>query len=255
MAERYRVGFMCPPTDFDTSPTTFLRLAPEGVEVMQTQMRVAGMGHTMATFSLEAIEGAIPELTTSAEWLADAGAQVIVQYGVPFSLVHGSDAHAAEARVAKAAGVPVVLAGAAMLQAAAHLGCQRIAVAAGYFDDMWTPVFREKLRNAGLDIPYMENWVAQGVFSSQAESDRVAWDYEPEPAEAGILRAAEAMPDADAIFALGGGVRTIDIAAKIESRIGKPVIGADVAMYWRAFQHLGLRPREHGHGWLLDSLG
>lgn len=254
MPDRHRVGFMCPPTDFDTSPTTFRDLAPDGVEVMQTQMRVRGMGHDMASFSLEAIENAIPEMTESARWLADAGAELIVQFGSPFSLVRGADAHALEAQIAEAVGIPVVLCGAAMLQAATHLGCNRIAVAAGYFDDKWTPVFHDKLRETGLDVPYMENWVTQRVFQTQAESDRVAWHFEPEPAIAGILHAATAAPEADAIFALGGGVRTIDIAANLEARINKPVIGADVAMYWRAFQHLGLKPREKGHGRLLDSL-
>ena len=49
--------------------------------------------------------------------------------------------------------------------------------------------------------------------------------------------------------------RIVDLAEDLEARAGVPVTGADVAMYWRAFQHLGIAPREKGHGQLLDSLG
>ena len=55
-------------------------------------------------------------------------------------------------------------------------------------------------------------------------------------------------------MAFGGGVRMLDLADSIEKEAGMPVIGADIALYWRALQHLGLTPRARGFGKLIDSL-
>ncbi|KIC35602.1 hypothetical protein [Leisingera sp. ANG-M7] len=47
--------------------------------------------------------------------------------------------------------------------------------------------------------------------------------------------------------------RPIHIAAALEERQGKPVIGHDIALYWRIFKTLGIAP-ETEQGSLLSSL-
>jgi maleate isomerase len=254
-AKRFKVGFFGPPTYFENSPTEFLRVAPDGVDVTQTQMRLDGMGgHTMEEFDLRVIESAVPEMTNCAAALAKSGADLVIQFGTPFSLIHGEKAREVQQELTRAAGVPVIMAGVAMLDALDVFGIERVAVAAGYFDDAWNAIFRLKLMMNDLQVPYMENWVSQGVMGAQEESDRVAWHFEPGPARGGVLVAAANSQDSPAIFALGGGVRMLDLADELERETGKIVIGADIALFWRALQHLRLKPRSGGFGRLLGLL-
>lgn len=251
-----KVGFISPPTFFDTTPTEFLRVAPDNIEVTQVQMRLDGIGGpTMAEFDLRSIEAAAPEMTRCAMDLANAGADLIIQFGTPFSLIHGEHARDVQQEISRACRTPVIMAGVAMLDALDVFDVRRVAVASGYFDDAWTAIFRLKLMQNDLQVPYMENWVRQGVMGSQAESDIVAWDFKTEPARAGVLKAGLNAQDAPALFALGGGVRMLDLADELERETGKIVIGADIALYWKALQHLRMKPRTDGFGRLLGLLG
>ena len=254
-AARIKVGFISPPTYFDITPTEFLRVAPDGIEVTQTQMRLGGMGgHTMEEFDLRVIERAVPEMSECALELAQAGSDLIIQFGTPFSLVHGDEAREVQQELTRAARVPVIMAGVAMLDALDVFGIERVAVAAGYFDEAWTAIFRLKLMMNDLQVPYMENWVSQGIVETQSEADVIAWDFQREPAAAGVRMAAANSQDSPAIFAMGGGVRVLDVANEVELETGKIVIGADVALYWRALQHLRLKPRPGAFGRLLGLL-
>jgi maleate cis-trans isomerase len=251
-----KVGFISPPTYFDITPTEFLRVAPDNIDVTQVQMRLGGMGgHTMAEFDLRAIEAAVPEMTRCAVDLANAGADLVIQFGVPFSLIHGEHARDVQQELSRACRKPVIMAGVAMLDALDVFDVHRIAVAAGYFDEAWTAIFRLKLMQNNLQVPYMENWISQNVTGSQAESDIAAWDFSVAPSRAGMLKAGLNAQNAHALFALGGGVRMLGLADELERETGKIVIGADIALYWRALQKLKLKPRAAGFGRLLGLLG
>lgn len=112
-----KIGFLGPKRWFNSSPTDFLRFAPEGTEVAGAFIPAMGLGKTMASFSLDVIKAAVPGLKDAARDFAEAGGDVVAQFGVPFSLTHGPDAHAIQADIASTAGVPVVLMGVAMLEA------------------------------------------------------------------------------------------------------------------------------------------
>jgi len=232
-----------------------LRIAPEDIDLTQVQMHLDGMGgHTMAEFNLRLFEAAVPEMTRCANDLANAGSDLIIQFGTPFSLIHGGHAHDVQQEISRASRVPVIMAGVAMLDALDVFDIRRVAVASGYFDDAWTAIFRLKLMQNDLQIPYMKNWVRQGVMGSQRESDSAAWDFKVAPARAGVLKAGLNAQDAPALFALGGGVRMLGLADELERETGKIVIGADIALYWSALQHLRLKPRTGGFGRLLGLL-
>ena len=74
---------------------------------------------------------------------------------------------------------------------------------------------------------------------------------------------AEQAPDADAYLINGmcnfrtgpGGIpqRPLHLAAGLESLLGKPVIGHDIALYWRIYKSLGIAPVTP-QGALLESL-
>jgi maleate cis-trans isomerase len=180
-------------------------------------------------------------------------ADLIIQFSPPFSLINGGHAHDVQQEISRACRVPVIMAGVAMLDALNVFDIRRVAVASGYFNDAWTAIFRLKLMQNDLQIPYMENWVRQKVMGSQRESDSAACDLVA-PACAGVLKAGLNAQDAHALFGLGGRVRMLGLADELERETDKIVIGADIALYWSALQHLRLKPRAGGVGRLLGLL-
>jgi arylmalonate decarboxylase len=254
-----RVAFLSPPSYFDTSPTEFLSVAPQGTAVAQSFIPIELPQRTMSTLPLEAIRGAVPALEGAARTFAQAGADAVGQFGFPYSLAHGGDAVAVQRRLSAVAGVPVVMMGAALLEALAALGARRIAVAAGYYTD---PAWREMTQVAfaahGLEVASLEDWVSQGVLDSVAASDALAWNPDsPEgvrAAQRAAVAAARRTPGADAVAVMGGGLRLLGQAAAMEQEAGLPVVSGDVALAWGLLRALRQQPRPGRWGRLLDGL-
>ena len=107
------------------------------------------------------------------------------------------------------------------------------------------------------------NFVDQGWFSSQQEVDRCIWCFDEELIWKSFDYTADKAPGVDAYLINGMSnyrrvsdqlaQRPVHYAEALEERLGKIVIGHDIALYWRIFKTLGLAP-ETGHGALLDSL-
>ncbi len=250
-----RVGFLGPLTAWNDLPVDFLRVAPEGTSVASAFIPTRGLGRTMADFSLDRIAGALPAVQEAAQDLAEAGADVIAQFGIPFSLVHAERAREAQASVGDAAGVPVVLMGAAMLDALDHLGARRIAIASGYYPADWASMARHGFESNGFDVVLQEGWVEQGIVASVEESDRLAWEHDAATTNAHVLRTAERAGDrVDTIVVCGGGLRLLGHAAELEAKTGLPIVAGDLAMYRATLSAMAAKPRTAGWGWLLDSL-
>ena len=251
-----KIGILAPPTTWNDVPLDFLRVAPEGTSVAGAYIPARLMGRTMAEFGLDDIAGALPAMQEGARDLAVAGADVVAQFGVPFSLVHAGRVRETQSQVADAAGVPVVLMGAAMLDALDHLGARRIAIAGGYYTPGdWLSMARRGFEAGGFDVIFLENWVEQGIVDSVEESDRLAWEHDAAITKAHVLRTAErAGHNVDAIAVCGGGLRLLGHAAELEAATGLPIVSGDLAMFRATLKAMGARPRSGGWGRLLDGL-
>ncbi len=170
-----KVGFLGLKRFFSTAPTDFLRLAPEGTDVAGTFIPTAGFGATMAALSLDAIASAVSTMKEAAQDFAQAGADVVAQFGVPFSLVHGAGARGVQASVSRAAGVPVALMGVAMLDALSELGARSVAVAGGYYAaEDWAAMARSALTAHGFDVVYQEEtWSTRRIGFNKESSGRL----------------------------------------------------------------------------------
>ncbi|MDE2837156.1 MAG: hypothetical protein OXL97_06545 [Chloroflexota bacterium] len=250
-----RVGFLGPLTAWNDLPLDFLRLAPEGTSVAGAFIPTRGLGRRMAGFSLDLIAEALPAMREAAQDLAEAGADVVAQFGIPFSLIHAERARDVQSGLTDTVGVPVVLMGAAMLDALDHLGVRRIAVASGYYPGDWASMARRGLESNGFDVVFQQNWVEQGIVGSVEESDRLAWEQDSAVTNAHVLRTAERAGDsADAVAVFGGGLRLLGYAAELEAKVGLPVVAGDLALYRATLRAMGAKPRTTGWGRLLDSL-
>ena len=251
-----KVGFLAPPTFWNDTPLDFLRVAPDGTSVAGAFIPARGMSRTMAGFTLDRVAEALPAMQEAARDFTGAGANVVAQFGIPFSLVHAELARETQSRVADAAGVPVVLMGAAMLDALDHLGARRIAIAGGYYTTGdWISMARRGFEANGFDVVFQENWIEQGIVASAEESDRLAWEQDAAITKAHVLgTAARAGYSVHAIAVCGGGLRLLGHAEELEAATGLPVVAGDLAMFWATLKAMGAKPRSAGWGRLLDSL-
>jgi maleate cis-trans isomerase len=255
----YKVGFISPPAWFDISPSEFKHIAPANTVVMQTIMRLPDFDYTQKKFV-----GAVPELFESCKLLADAGAQVVAQFGYPFSFVHGWEkAQQIEQDIENRSGTHFLMMGIEVVKAIKHLGCKSVGVAATYYSGKTVNTLRDYLKEAGISVLSLKNWESQGLdqamdsemFLGKDELDPMAWITPIQALERIVIAVAQSNHNADCILVTGGGMRVLDIAEKLEKEIGVPVVGGDVAIYWGILRRLGLRESIYGHGRLLASLG
>ncbi len=241
---------------WNDTPLDFLRVAPDGTSAAGAYFLARGLGRTMAEFRLDRIVEALPTIQEAAQDLAVAGADVVAQFGIPFSLIHAERARESQSRVADAAGIPVVLMGAAMLDALDHLGIHRIAIAGGYYaTDDWTSMARRGFESNGFEVILQESWIEQGIVASVEESDRLAWEHDAAITKAHVLRTAERTgPSVDAIVVCGGGLRLLGHAAELEAATSLPVVAGDLALFWATLKAIDAKPRSAGWGRLLDGL-
>ena len=251
-----KVGFLAPPTVWNDAPLDFLRVAPDGTSVAGAFIPARGLGRTMAEFRLDLIVEALPAMQEAAQALAVAGADVVAQFGIPFSLIHAERARETQSQVADAAGIPIVLMGAAMLDALDHLGVHRIAIAGGYYaTGDWISMARRGFESNGFDVIFQESWIEQGIVASDEEADRLAWEHDAAITKAHVLRTAErAGHSVDAIAVCGGGLRLLGHAADLEATTGLPIVAGDLAVFWAILKAIGAKPRSAGWGRLLDGL-
>jgi hypothetical protein len=112
-------------------------------------------------------------------------------------------------------------------------------------------------------VVWAGNFFDQGWFPSQQEVDDCIWCFDEELIWKSFDYTADKAPNVDAYLINGmsnyrresDGIaqRPVHYAAELEARLGKPVIGHDIALYWRIFKTLGLAP-ETQQGSLLASL-
>ncbi len=232
----HKVGFISPPAWFDISPTEFLRIVPENTIVMQTVMRPPDFN-----YSVEHFINSVPELRICFDSLAAAGADVVAQFGYPFSLAHGWEkAQQIQKSIQGKRETHFVMMGVEVVYALRHLNCKSIAVASTYYSDKMAKMLTEYLATAGLNISQSENWQSQGmvkdtdsdVFIGEGELDPMDWETPVHAVEKAVRNVSQNAPYADCILVTGGGMRLLNIVERLEKEVGKPIMGGDLTLYW-----------------------
>ncbi|MEM9370817.1 MAG: hypothetical protein AAGA26_06640 [Pseudomonadota bacterium] len=256
-----QVGFTSPPYDFDAAPSDFLRISPDHIGVHGRMLHVDGYAHQLEqrvnNFSL---------LEEFVECMANNGADVCGQVGSNWSHAGGKTPDEIRAfcdRVAETYDTPLHMAGLCLLEAARAMNAEKVALNSVYYWPDWRDGIARFLREGGLDLVYVGNFVDQGFFATQEECNACTWIFPNEFATASMRRVAEAAPTADAILINGmpnwrrasDGLpeRALARTPGFEADLGLPVIASDTALYWNIYRTLGEKPRGH-HGRLLGSL-
>lgn len=177
------------------------------------------------------------DICTAARLLSEAGSSLVIQVGPYFAYQIGKDKEgvfALQARISEAAGVSVILNGAAVISELDRLGAKRLNLVCPYYNDHWFHEFKKSLTGFGYQIVGQSNFVDEGIIGTQEEVDRRAYDFSIDEVIKVLRRGAEKFDDYDAIVISGAGVRTLGWLEELEAEIGKPIISADGALYRQA---------------------
>ena len=257
----YQVGLTCPPHDFDAAPSDLLRIAPESVGVHGWMLHVPDYAHR-----LDQRKKNFGMLEDFLECMANNGADVCGQVGSNW--VHASELGVEGIRehcerLSDTYQTPFHMAGYAMVEALRDQNIEKVALNACYHRSSWYEGTVGFLREAGFDVVWAGNFFDQGWFPSQQAVDDCIWCFDEELLWKSFDFVAEQAPKVDAYLINGmsnyrrasDGLarRPLHHVAALEARLGKPIIGHDIALYWRIFKTLSIRP-ERAEGQLLASL-
>jgi maleate isomerase len=232
-----RLGFLVPPGNPTTEPEV-MRLAPPGTTVHFTRM-VAGGEPGSHAGQEERNRTQIEHMEECARLLALVKPAVIVMAHTATSYTLGRQGEAAlVAKIERATGMPFITAFGAVLDALAHLGVQRVALA--------TPYARETTLRGKAHLE------AHGItVASWDNLEGVANIYDETPQRAYELGRRVDSPQAQALFFSGLGLPTLDVLERLERELGKPVLSSCSAMMWHALRVAGLKVAIPGYGRLL----
>lgn len=238
-SQRRRVGVIVAPRYFDTSSAELLRIAPD-IDVLHTQLRVdPDFGFTLAEIATTA-----PEIEACAAALAEAGAEVVVQLGTPFSTVHGWHAgQELRAGIERRVGVPFEMMGLSVPAGVLALGHHDVALATTYYDNEWTARYTAFATEAGIQVLGAQSFVDQGHYSSDEAAFEASFDgFDPAFVADSIAAVAASHPQAQAILVPGIPAQLLRVLPALEAQTGRPVVSY-FAIWWRCLTRLHTSPQ------------
>lgn len=223
-------GFISPPRWFDPSPAEFASICAGPVRTQQTILPMFNF-----EFELVNISKTEPELMAAARSLGETGCQAIAKTGTPFAWAGApteDQARQRSDRLANTAGVPVVMAGLAIVDALRALNARRVAVSTPYYTAEWRACWNAFLVSCGLDVVSMLSMDQQGIVPKNADVGDHSWATSPTMVMLAAEKIKQDTPTADAVVITGAGARTLSLIAALEEKLGVPVIASDTALYW-----------------------
>lgn len=247
------VGFVSAPIWIDPSPADFPALIEGPVRTQQSVMRAPGYDWRLAsTPELE------PEIAAAGASLAGMGCAAAAICWSPVAWASAGGGAVTEAaararadRISAAAGLPVVQIGTAVLDMLRDLGIGRVGLACPYYKADWRAGWRDFVAGAGVEavaltLADIGHWPEEGGGPERWTITRAMIDKT-------VAAVLEAMPDAEAVVLSGGAARTVAILDDLADAFGRPVFGADAALYRGLARAAGLPLRPGALGRLTGT--
>jgi maleate isomerase len=235
---RGRIGLLVPSVNSVAEPEMAL-MAPPGVAVFSSRVPLQD-SHELAGVADLVANGA-----TAARELSAAGVGVMAFACTTASFYQGVEGEGElQAELEAAAGVPVVTAMGAVVEALTALGAHRVALATPY-SERSNALAEAFLGAAGHEVVASRGLAITDTRLSAFASDELAY---------GLARSLD-LRDADALFVSCTNLPTIASIGRLEEDTGLPVVTSNQAMAWACLERLGVGnlPREYGHLMAISS--
>lgn len=225
-------------------PPAHGQVPDDGPQLYAGRARFSARGLGIGAISRHGFAPVMRGIVDHALALRDAGAQAISLMGTSISFQHGAAfADELRDRLRDATGLPCTTMAHAIVHAMQALGVQRIAVASSYNDEL-NQCLRSFLGSHGLAITALRGLDITSV-------DAVAQISPQELMDLGTSTYAQGEP-ADGLLISCGGLRTLTVVPRIESRLGCPVIASSPAGFWDLMRTAGLDPTAPRRGLLFE---
>lgn len=226
------------PTYRPTSIEDLIRLLPQGIGVIPTQL-------DLRTGTREQFTSSIPDYEAKVAMLAGLGAELIHPAGAPpFFLLGYRGESELLARWEEKYGVPVFSNGTTQINALNAFGAKRM-IGFSYFRGEMNRTFADYFREAGFDVADMLGYdVDFDKVQTVASREVYSW----------IKKAFRQHKGIDAIYMLGPGWHTLDIIDLLEQDLGVPVVHHIPAQSWEIQRRLLVRQPQDGFGRLLREM-
>ncbi len=237
--EKPGLGVIVPPADG--------AVPPELLQLYGSRVRFFGRGLAIPQISSAGFDTVIEKVVDLSRALAADGAQAIALMGTSLSFYRGAGWSDELVRAMReATGLPATTMSDAIVQALRAVGARRLAIGTAYTEDM-NRRLEAFLVRAGFEVASLESLELLTV--EQVHRVRAS------ELEALAIRAAKAASGAEAVLISCGGLRTLEVAAPLEARLGLPVVSSAVAGAWAAVRLLGQSGHASGYGCLLERSG
>ena len=232
------IGFLSPPRYLDPAPGEFPHVVTEPVRTQQAPLLMPDF-----VYDLESIADTGGAMALNAATLKAMGCDLVAQVGCPFCWAKAASEEEARERcreISRAASLPVIMTGLAMVDALRALGVKRVAANCTYYDGPWRDAFAAFLGLCGFEVVHASNLADQDLAAKVGSVDDYGWSMTKELTRRSLRIVGHACPEAEAIAVTGAGARTLSLLAEAEKGLGRPVVAADTALYWAAARELGL---------------
>lgn len=234
------IGFISPPGWIDPSPGEFPGVCAEPVRTQQMPLRAPGFD-----WRIDSVAGMEAEIALAASTLSAMGCAATAVSGVPFAWVGTEGIGGARdrtARIADMAGITVVMASLAILDVFRNLNARKVALACTYYSSVWRERWAEFVTQAGYRVT-AATLAEQGIWQQHDEADRAYWYPTAEEISENVRRLVAETPEVEAVAIAGAGARTLSVIGPLEDELGRPVLGADTALYRAAARAAGVSIR------------
>jgi maleate isomerase len=226
------------PTMRPGSLEEFIRLLPEGIGVIPMFLNIRRGTEDEFREVIKAFEAKVGEL-------AELKVDLIHPEGAPPFMVHG---YKGEGEIVKGweakHKIPIITAGMTQVEALRTLGVKKI-VGVTYFSGKINDTFSKYFMEAGFEVLAME-----GISVAFEDVGKLA----SQEVYAHTSKAFLKHPQAEAIYMLGSGWRTLDIIGLLEQDLQVPVIHPVPARVWAIQKRLHVRQPVQGYGRLLEEM-
>jgi arylmalonate decarboxylase len=236
MAGTHTIGLVVP---FATDDIPFE--AP----IMYPGVRFIPRGVGVRALTPEGYAPAWDGILPAAEYLAAQNVEAIMVIGTSLTFFRGPEAHAQLLEdLRRRTGLPVSTMSQAIIDGLREVGASRVAVATAY-SDVVNARLRELLTAAGIDVLALEcfDLLEFGGPSKKTEADIIALSGS----------AVAHAPGAEGILISCGGLRTLGVAAPLETRLAIPVVSSATAALWAAMRLVGESGHVSGYGRMLEQ--
>jgi len=243
---RARIGLITPSPGHENNAYEFYLMAPEGVTICMTSLRVMALTQEQYSGALGRMEAAVAEMVSRK---VDA----MVQAGVPLTVTQGWDFHnQLTAQVAGLTKIPFATDIGACIEAMQALGMKQVVMVTP-FDDAMHDQLARYVANAGIRV------LAAHSIRRKADAPEISRHYDVSTVPlAGPYRAAKALfrstPGADGIWITGALMPSVAAIQPLEQDLGVPVVTSMQAMTWAGLRLAGVKVDVTGYGRLFRHL-